>query len=504
MKKKKVFKWAYLIFLAVMISLVVAASLYVYNMLTEYENSQPQYRIEEVISQLKADAVDPQKFWNKYGLAEVVSSEFEKNTDLKIKYLNQYLSDDINFVTKNSIGNEDEIIYNIRDGKNVLAEVTLKAQGDVKTELAVFSWRDWSVDSIKPIFESNDYEINLPEEFTLSVNGITVPLENGEEIEGKIKYAVNGIYFQPEFKITDANGEEAKFAIKNNKVLTEYYDYTLTLPYTLSVNVNGEKSNGVELANGNIRHDIMLLEKPEVIISDLYGNNVTYEGEELPLTYMTVIAESTNTVKLNGESIAESAIKTTDIAEYDILAAILENVPKQCEYNIAILKNDAKITYSTPSTSEITLDNEIKKHNLIDFSKSDNNVPDEITSVTDVLAVAQNWSLFMSNDYDFVDLANLMLKDSYQYEVARKYNTSIDKTLFSEHTLCSPAFTDSKVENFKWITDDSFSVDVSFIKHMRLVTGRYVDDAMNDRFYFVNSNGKWLLAGLKEVSEDVE
>ncbi len=505
MKRKNVFKWAYLVYLAVLVALVIAASVYVYNVLSDYEKAQPEYRIDAVLEELKSDASDTDNFWTKYGMAEVKNSEYEKNMDLRIAYLQQYLSKDLNYAAKNGSYGEDELCYTIRDGKNVLAEIMLKAEGDVTTKLAVFSWRDWRVSSVTPIFESNDYEISLPEEFTLSVNGSNIPLEKGEEAEGKIKYTINGVYFQPEFKITDGNGEEAKFVIRDHKVMTEYYDYTLTLPHTLNVTVNGENSVGEALANGNIRHDIMLLDKPEVIISDLYGNKVTYEGKELPLTYMTVIAPDTNTVKIDGMDVAEGAIKVTDIPEYDILAAILDNIPKQCEYNIAVLKNDAEITYSTPESSgTITLDNQVHKHDMMNSADALEEVPVEVRNAVDVLSVAQNWSLYMSNDFSFKEMAELMLKDSYQYEVARKYNTSIDKTLFSEHTLLSPAFTDNKVENFTWITEDSFSVDVSFVKHMRLVTGKYVDDPMNDRFYFVLNDGKWLLAGLKEVAENAE
>jgi hypothetical protein len=36
---------------------------------------------------------------------------------------------------------------------------------------------------------------------------------------------------------------------------------------------------------------------------------------------------------------------------------------------------------------------------------------------------------------------------------------------------------------------------------MRLTrTGALVDDPMNDRFYFVKKDGKWLIAAMKEVN----
>lgn len=461
--------------------------------------------MESLMAEMKTDASNPEEFWKKYGLSEVKNSEYEQHIDLKRAYLQMFSGDELNYTTKNGSFGEDELCYVIRDGKKVLVEIRLKSEGGIITKLAVFSWRNWCVQSIDPIFESSDYEITIPEEFVLSVNGTRVPPEKGEEEKGIVKYLVNGLYFPPEFQITDGTGQDAKFAVQENKVITEYYDYTLTLPRTLTVKINGEVSTGTALSNGNIRYDIVLANKPEVLISDLYGNSITYEGGDLPLTYMTVIAKSSDTVKVDGMDVAKDATTVTDIPEYAILSAILEDVPQKCEYNIAILKGDSKVTYSSWETKDtVTLDNRIHKHDLLDYVKASDTVPKEVSDLVDVLDVAQKWSLYMSNDFSFEEMAELMLKGTYQYEVARKYNTSIDKTLFSNHVLLSPAFTDSKVENFAWVTENSFSVDISFSKHMKLATGKRVEDHMNDRFYFVFSGRKWLLAGLKEVSGNAE
>ena len=111
----------------------------------------------------------------------------------------------------------------------------------------------------------------------------------------------------------------------------------------------------------------------------------------------------------------------------------------------------------------------------------------------------------MSNDVSFEKMAQLMVPNSYQYNVAKSYSTSVDRLFFASHSLLSPAFTDTGVRNFSWITEDSFSVEVRFVKHMRLTKGgKQVDDAMNDRFYFVKTNGQWLLAGMKEVADDAK
>ena len=136
-------------------------------------------------------------------------------------------------------------------------------------------------------------------------------------------------------------------------------------------------------------------------------------------------------------------------------------------------------------------------------------VPEEVSAEVDVLKVAQIWSLFMSQDASFKQLEKYLIPDSYQYDVVKKYATGVDITFTSAHTLANPAFTDASVTNFSWITEECFSVDISFVKHMIVGSGKRVDDLMNDRFYFVKydatndgiDNGAWKIASMKEIVE---
>ena len=68
------------------------------------------------------------------------------------------------------------------------------------------------------------------------------------------------------------------------------------------------------------------------------------------------------------------------------------------------------------------------------------------------------------------------------------------------------------VKNFIQYTDDCFSVDISFEKHMLLSDGQVVDVPMNDTCYFVryddpdnyNDTLSWKLVGMKAVVNDAE
>ena len=139
-------------------------------------------------------------------------------------------------------------------------------------------------------------------------------------------------------------------------------------------------------------------------------------------------------------------------------------------------------------------------------------VPDEVAAEVDVLDIAKNWSLFMSNDLSFDKMSKYLIKGSYQYNVAVKYATGIDIKFVSGHGFPAVPFSQESVTNFVWISDDCFSVDISFVKHMILRTGVAVDDSMNDRFYFVKyddtndkvDNPTWKIASMKEIVNNGE
>ena len=118
----------------------------------------------------------------------------------------------------------------------------------------------------------------------------------------------------------------------------------------------------------------------------------------------------------------------------------------------------------------------------------------------------------MSADLNFQEMSKYLIKDSYQYEVAKKYATGVDIKFISEHTLGNPPFTEESVTNFVWITKDCFSVDISFVKNMILTSGARRKDPMNDRFYFAKyddtedgvDNPTWKIVSMKEIVNDAE
>lgn len=506
------FKKVYLIYLIVLVIAMISAILYVRSLLQQYEDMRPEVCVEEAIAQLAEDAVD-ESFFTKYGLSELSKGKFEEQIDVKKEYLALFVSDDLKYSSVNEKAEEDVLYYTVEKDGIAIAEVKLKAMGPSVTKLAVLNFREWKLEEITPIFEKGDYSILLPLDFSVSANGIVLTAEDGVVSgENRITYTISDVYLQPDFEIKDQNGNEVTFTVDKNKVLAKFYDYSLTLPNTIVVHVNDAPLSGEVQENNRINYVIRTLEKPEIVISDSYGNSITYDGKNnIPLTYMTILADSRYSVKVDGNNIAKDAVSVSENKEYQQLKDYVENLPQISRYNVAILKKDAEVLVADENGNSVSFES---GKEVYDFTESQGvlaEIPSEIVAEIDILKTAQDWSLFMSNDKKFAELQSYLIKDSYQYNVALQYATGVDITFTSSHVLANPAFTENSVTNFKWISDNCFSVDVHFVKHMLLRGGtQKVDDTTNDRFYFVKwddtedgiNNPTWKIASMREILDD--
>ena len=509
-KKKISFRRIYLIYLAVLAVLAAAALFYVYTLLRQYEAAQPERQVWQAVDDLAAQAAGG-TLLEDYGLSRPAPGPYEQGRDVAEEYLALY-GDRERLTLARSAGSVqgDVLEYQVECGGVTLAQVGLRAVGEPVTKLTVLTMQEWAVDYVRPELEARDYTLTLPAAFSVSLNGI--PLTGTEGDGGENTYTVSGLYLPPEFSITDGTGSQAQYTIRDGTVLAEYFHYTLTLPAAITVRVDGTDWPGQAAGEDRVRYEIALLREPEVLLSDCYGNQVRYQGEDqLPLTSRTITAQEGYTVLVDGAPVPEEAVTRTDNPDYQHFSDYVESLPQLCRYSVAVLKEGAEISVTDPQGNPVPLEEGQSVCDLTEPAGLDQ-VPEEVSRQIDVLQVAQNWSLFMSNDLAFSGIRDYLIPDSYQYEVAWRYATGVDITFTSRHTLDSPAFTGNSVSNFFWITEDCFSVDISFVKHMRLYYGEAVDDPMNDRFYFVRYDGTadgvdnpvWKLASMKEILDDAE
>jgi len=179
-KIKLSFKLIYLIYFAVLVTLVIAATGYVNGLLHDYEHAQPERSVRDVMVELSKDAAG-NGFWEKYQLSSPQAGTFESGIDIKQVYLALYAGE-LTFAAKGGLHAEDELFYYIKNGDLPLAEVKLKAAGPTVTKLAVLSMREWNVESVTPLIEPHSYTVTLPSSFGMKVNGTSVnPMDYIEE-----------------------------------------------------------------------------------------------------------------------------------------------------------------------------------------------------------------------------------------------------------------------------------------------------------------------------------
>ena len=491
MRKKSVitFQFVYLTFLAFMVSAAVAAMLYVRVTLEEYRDALPERVVEAQIELLRKDAADG-TLWDKYPPPETETGKFEENIDVKSYYAGLLSGDGVSYALKAGNDTGTEKTYNILSGDNVVAEVTLQMQGEERTKIFILNIADWALKEVRLPIETHNYTIDVPYDLSVTVNGIELDEDDRAVVNGTFSgYEIKGLFFAPSISITDKDGQQAEYRISGSTVKVVLFDYSLTLPRTLRVTVDGEVHTGDALSDGMIRHDIRRLSHPDVKISDLFGNTVSYEGGNyLDLTYFSVNAPGNFHITIDGALAPEEVRETIENVSLDNIRRYDPSVPEYYNYCIAILKKDAAVEIRDSFGKAVEYDRETT---VLDLTESGGlaRIPDEIAAEIDVLAVAKRWSLFMTKDlegaaYGFYNISKDLIEGSPLYDSARRWVNSIDITFTSLHTLGNPPFSEESAANFTRLSENSFYVDVVLVKDM-YVNGALVPDTMNNRLYFV-------------------
>lgn len=516
-KKKSVFKKVYFVYLSVLILLMVLCVLYVSRLLQKYEDTLPEKCVENAIEDFRKMAENG-TLWDHYFLSDATLGIYEKNLNINETYSKCFLENQVEYTPKSGDYPEDEKYYELSCNGALLAEVKLKAAGPAETKLIILNYREWETEYIKPVIEKTDYTLTLPSDFSAKANGIEIlskqqgdSTEDGEN-NNICDYVIEGVYFAPVMEIYDGDGAKVNYSYKEHQIVADYYYYDLTLPDTLSVKMNGKDLSGENDENHQNFYQIRELKQPEIIISDLYGNEYAYQGGKLPLTHKLISTGEDCQVMVEGVLAPEKASEVSADPEYDMLYEYVKELPTVNLYNIAVLKDNAQVSVIDKDGEETLLSDDRTEYSFTVQDNSTDVIPEEISDEVDVLKMAQNWSLFMSADLSFKEMSQYLIKDSYQYEAAYKYATGVDIKFVSAHTLGNPAFSDETVGNFVRITEDSFSVDISFVKNMVLPSGAKRKDPMNDRFYFVkyddtddgSDNPKWKIVSMKEIVNDAK
>lgn len=163
-----------------------------------------------------------------------------------------------------------------------------------------------------------------------------------------------------------------------------------------------------------------------------------------------------------------------------------------------------------------------KEGKNIDFNKDGDSIKvalnlQEVTDKTEALSkikgdidieqIAKDWSLYLSDDlkgsqHGFSSISKYLIKDSKLWKFAYKWATGEDITFVSNHRLENPAFTNLKLENFKFYNENAFSCEIYLEKNMIIGSGKKLQDVLNERMYFVYYENEWKLVGMQSITNN--
>ncbi|MCR5583924.1 MAG: hypothetical protein K6F63_00640 [Lachnospiraceae bacterium] len=333
------------------------------------------------------------------------------------------------------------------------------------------------------------------------------------------------------------------------EVVVEKYRYTIEVPKSMTV----MGSNVTESEAENDKKTVVIETATpgfEVTVCDEYGNEaVLREGEKL----------ETKTFEMLLLDLFKVDLLKTEKSAGDYVVLEMEHPDYKWCYEFAdmpkILKYEFKNALAAPQLKILdNLDKEVEVVWTDGHFKETNprtlkHIPEDVLSEEEAMQYVKTWSLFLTDDlnatYTFKDkngnvvpytpdmkttgltysvkhpsdhgfsvISELLLPETYRYEVLKAYAYGADIRTVSKHKP-NPVFSDEKIDNFVMYDKDVFAVDVSFTKAIDLWSATNSKwyarrlDKTSVRVYFVanpdsSAERKWLMADMTTLTEDSE
>lgn len=224
-----------------------------------------------------------------------------------------------------------------------------------------------------------------------------------------------------------------------------------------------------------------------------------------------IIAPKAYKVYVNNNQLEEKDISENYANDNIKELAKYSDVPELVKYKISNLLKEPKVEIK--DENDITVEYK-KENNTYSTEIKTEEVQDEaeamekINGKIDVLSIAKDWSLYLSNDlsgktHGFYNINKYLIKGSYMWDYAYKWATNVDITFVSSHKLDNPTFTNTKVSNFNIYSKNAFSCDVYLEKNLTLTkSGQKIKDKMNEKMYFAYYNGEWKLVNMQSITKN--
>lgn len=191
-----------------------------------------------------------------------------------------------------------------------------------------------------------------------------------------------------------------------------------------------------------------------------------------------------------------------EVPEEFIYAAEYVEVPALVTYEITGLLEPPVVEIFDTDGGKVAFTESRKEHMLqiqaADFPESE--MPKELADMA--MENARRYSNFFSVDLpgcknSVSPISDMFPKDSYYLELADTYRKE-DMWMYSAHS--TPEFKNESVDHYIRYSQELFSCEVSFDKHMLLVkTGRVKVDTTHSRFYYGLLDGEWKILDIKTL-----
>lgn len=289
--------------------------------------------------------------------------------------------------------------------------------------------------------------------------------------------------FKSDDLVIKKNSKESKdnifvYDLKINDNIISTVSLKNTNSYTqmaiLTINEWEVDSLETNFENGVFNYEISIPENYKVYINDkeVSENNITSEGDIEGLERLT-----------NHIEISKSKTYTINNLVYEPTIKIVDENNIEIDYEI-----DGNKIVVTKEFKEIK-----NYEDALEYIKDD----------FDIMELAENWSLFLTDDlsgsyHGFFKLTPYLIENTYMYEMAYGWSHNVDITFVSSHRLKNPVFTNERIENFVIYNENAFSVEVYLEKNM-VVSGKDKVDVMHDRLYFIYYEDGYKLVDMKSI-----
>jgi len=282
--------------------------------------------------------------------------------------------------------------------------------------------------------------------------------------------------------------------IKKNKELSNEKIFA----YDIKIEDKVISTVSLKSVDSYTRMAILKIDEWEVTEIKTYFEDGLYNYEiNIPTNYK---------VYINGNEVKEEDIESTkDVEGLERLTEYIE-IEKSNYYIINGLVYEPEIKILDEKNKEVKFKINNDKISVNKDFKEISSYEDAKQYIKDdfnVLELAENWSLFLTDDlggseHGFYKFTPYLIENSYMYEMAYGWSHNVDIRFVSSHYLKNPVFTNEKVENFIIYNDNAFSCEVYLEKNM-VVSGKDKVDIMHDRLYFIYYNGGYKLVNMESI-----